>query len=74
MPFMGTLTVRIPEDLLRQVRRYCRQHKTTASKVVRDSLRRFLAIQELEAIQRKLAPLAKAKGIRTEEDIFRIIS
>ena len=71
---MIRVSVRIPEELRKRLREYCRREKRSASEVARDSLRRHLGLQEFRAIRRKLVPLAKARGIRTDEDIFRLVS
>ena len=71
---MTAMTIRISEKLKKQLRQYCRQQERSASEVVRDSLRRYLAIQEFQALRSKLVPLAKAQGILTDEDIFRLVS
>ena len=71
---MTAITIRIPEKLSKQLRKLCRQQERSVSEVVRESLRRYLALQEFEALRRKLAPLAKAKGILTEAEIFRLVS
>ena len=44
------------------------------SDLAREAMRRYLALQELAAIRRKLLPLAERKGILTDEDVFRIVS
>jgi len=44
------------------------------SEVVRDALRRQIALLRFERSRRALLPLAEAQGILTDEDVFRIVS
>jgi predicted transcriptional regulator len=71
---MTPLTIRIPEKLSRQLRKICREQERSASEVVRESLRQYLVAEELERIRQRLRPYAEAKGILTDEDVFRIVS
>jgi len=69
-----TLNIRISDSLREDLREICRQQHRPASEVVRDSLRRYLAVQKFRALRRKALPLAEAQGILTDEDVFEIIS
>lgn len=46
----------------------------TRSDVVRDALRRQLALLRFETARRRLMPLAEARGYLTDEDVFRDVS
>jgi CopG family transcriptional regulator / antitoxin EndoAI len=74
MTVMTPITIRIPDELNKRLRKLCRSENRAASEVLRDCLRRYLALKEFEAIRRKTVPLAKAQGIHTDEDVFRIVS
>ena len=71
---MAKLNVRIPYKLRTELRDHCQRQNRPASEVVRDSLRRFLAVQGFLAFHKNLTPLAKARGILTDDDVFRMIS
>lgn len=71
---MSNLTIRIPSELRKELDDWCRQQRRPASEVVRDSLRRYLAIQRFRAQREKTVPLARAQGILTDEDVFKIVS
>ena len=71
---MTTVTIRIPMKMSKQLRRLCREQEKSASEVLRESLRRYLAEEELEQIRRKLRPYAEAQGIFTDEDVFKVVS
>jgi len=42
--------------------------------VVRDAVRRQLALAEFEDLRRRIMPLAEARGYLTDEGIFRDVS
>ena len=71
---MTNVTIRIPEALRRELESLCRQQQRPASAVVRDSLRRYLAVEKFRALRRKALPFAKAQGLLTDEDVFKAIS
>ena len=71
---MTTITIRIPEDLKRQLDELsCQQHRP-ASDLVRESLRRYIVTEQLKAMRRMTVPLAEAQGFLTDEDIFKAVS
>jgi Arc/MetJ-type ribon-helix-helix transcriptional regulator len=71
---MSNLTVRIPERLRKELRQLCRRQQRPVSDLVRDSLRRYLAQEQLRQIRQKLRPYAEAKGFLTDEDVFKAVS
>ena len=44
------------------------------SEVVRDALRRQLAIRRFDQLRERMVPVAEAQGYLTDEDVFRDIS
>ena len=71
---MNTLTVRIPEQLRADLRKISRQQHKPVSDVVRDSVRRYVAIEKFRALRKKVLPFAEAQGLVTDEDVFKAIS
>ena len=71
---MSNLTIRISDELKKQLQDFCREQDRPASDVVRDSLRRYLAIERFKALRGKTLPFAEAQGILTDEDVFKAIS
>ena len=71
---MKTLTLRIPEDLKRQLEELSHQQRRPTSELVRESLRRFVVTEQLKAIRRSTVPLAEAQGFLTDDDLFGEIS
>ena len=71
---MSTLTFNISDDLKDQLEELSRKQQRPASELVQDSLRRYIAVEQLKAIRRVTVPLAEAHGFLTDEDIFKAVS
>lgn len=70
----ASVTIRLDSKLQRELDRLSRQLGRSRSDIVRDALRRQLAVIRFEQSRRNLLPLAEAKGILTDEDVFAIVS
>ncbi len=70
----ATITVRLDKDVERLLARVVKLSGRTQSEVVRDALRRQLAIQLFEQMRRRVAPFAEAQGFLTDEDVFKHVS
>ncbi len=71
---MSNLTIRIPAKLKRQIQKLCAQQDRPVSDLVRESLRRYIAQEELRTVRDRLRPFAEARGFMTDDDVFRAIS
>lgn len=71
---MSTLTLRISDDLKEQLEALSRVQNRPASELVRESLRRYLAVESFKALRAATVPLAEAQGFLTDEDVFRVVS
>ncbi|MBI5725314.1 MAG: ribbon-helix-helix protein, CopG family [Planctomycetes bacterium] len=71
---MNALTVRIPTELQKELDRLCKREHRSSSEVVRESLRRYIAQEQLRQARQKLRPYAEAKGFLTDEDVFKAVS
>lgn len=69
-----TLTVRVSPDLKRQLDALSRRTHRSSSELVRESLRRFIASEQIAAIRKMTVPLAEAQGFVTDEDVFKAVS
>ena len=69
-----TLTISLPAELRQQVARACKRRKLTQSEFIRRAVQEMLWEEAIEASRRKLAPMARAQGLYTDEDVFRAIS
>ena len=71
---MSNISVRIPESVRKDLKRFCKRRGRSASEIVRDSLRRYMAAEEFRDLRAKTLPYAQAQGFLTDEDVFRAIS
>lgn len=70
----SALTIRLDRDLERRLARLARRTGRSRSDLVRDALRRQLALAEFRELRRQILPLAEARGYLTDEDVFRDVS
>jgi predicted transcriptional regulator len=71
---MNTLTIRLPDDLRDDLKKISREQSKPVSDVVRESIRRYVALERFRALRRKVLPFAEAQGFLTDEDVFKAIS
>jgi predicted transcriptional regulator len=71
---MGTLTIRIDEQLENDLERLARTQHRTKSDLVREMLRKRVAVERFRELRRRALPLAEAAGYVSDEDIFRDVS
>jgi len=71
---MTTLTIRLPDDLRQELEALSRDENKPVSDIVRDSLRRYVAVERFRAIRKKILPFAEAQGLLTDEDVFKALS
>jgi predicted transcriptional regulator len=74
MSYMNTITIRIPDKLRADLQRISRQQKKPVSDVVRESIRRYVAVEKFRGLRKKVLPFAEAQGFLTDEDVFKAIS
>jgi predicted transcriptional regulator len=70
----STLTIRLDADLQKRLAKVAKRSGRTRSEVVRDALRRQLAVAQFEDLRRRIMPFAEAQGYLTDEDVFRDVS
>jgi predicted transcriptional regulator len=71
---MTTLTIRLPERLRMDLNKLSRQEHKAVSDIVRDSLRRHVAVQQFRAVRRRILPFAEAQGLVADDDVFSALS
>ena len=69
-----SLTIRLDQALERELTSLALETGRTRSNLVRDALRRQLAVLRLERLCGKVLPLAEAQGLLTDDDTFSEIS
>lgn len=70
----GTLSIRLPAKLKRELEQLCKRQGRAASEVAREALRQYVPAAELRRLRAKLRPRAQARGILTEEDVIGRVS
>lgn len=68
------LTIRVPKGTRRKLERQARAERLTLSQFVRRALDAEQLTSALKAARADLLPKARAKGIFTDEDVFKIVS
>ena len=71
---MDTLTIRLPDELRADLQKLSQEHNKPLSDIVRESIRRYVAIEKFRALRKKVLPFAEAQGLLTDEDVFKAIS
>jgi len=70
----ATLTISLPPVLRRNVSRAAKNRHMSESEFVRNAVQRQLWMEAFEKTRRKAVPQARAAGIYTDEDVFKLIS
>ena len=65
-----TITIRVPDDLRSELEKISEAEDKPLSDIVRESLRRYVAIQQFRRLRKKVLPFAESQGLLTDEDIF----
>ncbi len=68
------ITIRIPEEIKKELREISKIEQKPVSDLVRESLRKFIAIHRFRKLRNITLPFAEAQGILTDEDVFKEIS
>lgn len=70
---MATLTLRIPDDLDRELGRQSTASRRSKSDLAREALQRYLRVTRFRELRAKLVTQAQAQSINTDEDVFRTL-
>lgn len=55
------------------MQRLSEEHSKPVSDIVRESIRRYVAVEMFRALRKKVLPFAEAQGFLTDEDVFKTI-
>lgn len=69
---VGLTSVQIRPQIIKNMASLLKQGMTK-SEIINDALRRYLAEKNFQAARKALVPYAQAKGLYTDEDIFRFL-
>ena len=70
----STVTIRLDAKTQRELDRLSRQLGRSRSDLVRDAVKRQIALLQFERARRALLPLAEAQGVLTDDDVFRTVT
>jgi len=68
------LTIRVPKGTRQKLERRARAEHITLSQYIRRALDTEALLGALEAARAELVPAARANGIYTDDDVFKIVS
>ena len=68
-----TLTIRLPENMRSLLDEISTNEQKPISDIVRESLRRYIAVYQFRRLSNKVLPFAEAQGLLTDEDVFRAL-
>jgi predicted transcriptional regulator len=71
---MNTLTIRLPDELRDDLQKLSEEQSKPVSDLVRESIRRYVAVERFRSLRKKTLPFAEAQGYLTDEDVFKAIS
>ena len=76
MSYMKTsaLTIRLDPELEKRLERAAARSGRSRSEIVREALRRQLALAQFDDLRKRMMPFAEAAGYLTDEDVFRDVS
>ena len=70
----SALTIRLDPELEKRLERAAARSGRSRSEIVREALRRQLALAQFDDLRKRMMPFAEAAGYLTDEDVFRDVS
>lgn len=70
----SVLTIRLDPELEKRLERAAVRSGRSRSEIVREALRRQLALTQFDDLRKRMMPFAEAAGYLTDEDVFRDVS
>ena len=70
----STVTVRLDDDLDRELTEVSEALGRSRSDLVREALRRQLSVLRFDELREQVMPFAEARGYLTDEDVFEEVS
>jgi predicted transcriptional regulator len=69
-----TMTVRIPDELRKDLKKISQMQGVPVSDLVRESLKKYVSLYRFRRLRDMVLPFAEAQGILTDEDVYKLIS
>jgi metal-responsive CopG/Arc/MetJ family transcriptional regulator len=70
----NAITISLPPELALKLDAAAQNRGISRSQYIQDMLKRDLFLEHLDQARRWMVPLARKKGIYTDEDVFKIVS
>ena len=70
---MATITLRVPDELDKELERRSTAQGLSKSDLAREALRRYLQVTDFRAVRSELVARAQALGVNTDDDVFRLL-
>ena len=71
--FAKKTSITLPEKLEEELRQRAEQEQRSLSGILQEAARFYLNIKKWEDLQQKLAVKARAMGLRSEDDVVRLV-
>ncbi len=65
-----TIAVRLSEELRSELEALSQAEHKPVSELVRESVRRYVAIRQFRGLRGRILPFAEAEGLLTDKDVF----
>jgi metal-responsive CopG/Arc/MetJ family transcriptional regulator len=69
-----SLTVTLPRDISSELDALVKRTGKSRGAVVREAVRRQISLERFRALREKLVPKAQARGLYTDDDVFKLVS
>jgi len=69
-----SISISLPADLKDELDQATAAEGISRSDLVRDALRAYLLARRFRALRAAMVPYAKAQGVFTDNDVFRLVS
>ena len=70
----ASLNVSLPPDISSELDALVKRTGKSRSEVVREAVRRQISLERFRALREKLVPKAQARGLYTDDDVFKLVS
>jgi len=64
----------LPNDLRSELEDISQEQRKPVSDLVRESIRRYVALERFRALRKRVLPFAEAQGFVMDEDVFKAVS
>jgi predicted transcriptional regulator len=69
-----SISIRIPDDVRKNLKAISKKEGKPLSDLVRESLQKYIAVYRFRQLRNMVLPFAEAQGILTDEDAYKDIS